>query len=473
MRSIQLLTATVIVLSLGACSSSSKKKEVKDAPSAGYQSFSSGSFQLFPVKEVKLENGLKIVFIHDTSLPRISLTTLIRTGVTQDPKGKEGLNSLTAYLLEQGTQTKNALQIADTFGQMGTELNIMPSSETTLIFSDALSTSADDLLKAYTDILMNPAFNEVEIRRMKAQMVASLQKKVDNPSSFASEEYEEIIFGTNAYGRDETGTLESLPKITKQDVIRQYLTFFRPNNASLAVVGNYDADFEEKIKGAFGKWTKRKIPAVTQEKIPAISGVSVAFLGKKNLQQTQIRLGQLGIKRNDPDFLKLRVANEVLGGGFSSRLNQRVRDDLGLTYSIGSSYQSYADAGIFTVSTFTKNESVGKTLDESLKVIQEFADKGISEKELEAAKSQLVGQFPQAIETADKTAFNLLMLDFYGIPVSYLTDYNKTIESFSLSDINKTIRRRLDPKNLKIVIYGDPKVLPQLEGYKVEQKTVK
>jgi zinc protease len=342
-----------------------------------------------------------------------------------------------------------------------------------LIFSDSLSTSADDLLKAYTDILMNPAFNDIELRRAKAQMTASLQKKVDNPSSFASDEFEEAIFGPNAYGRDENGTIETLAKLNKQDVIRQYLTFFRPNNASLAVVGNYDEAFEEKVKQAFGKWTKRKTPSITQEKIPAISGVDVVFYAKKGLQQTQIRFGQLGIKRNDPDFLKLRVANEVLGGGFSSRLNQHVRDDLGLTYSIGSSYQSYAEAGVFSVSTFSKNETVGKTLDESLKVIQEFSDKGISAKELEAAKSLLVGQFPQAIETADKTAFNLLMLDFFGIPVSYLTDYNKTIESFSLSDINMTIRRHLEPKIMKIVIYGDPSVLPQLQAYKVERRDVK
>lgn len=460
-------------LLLGACSSTSKKEVVKEVPGGEYKTFSSGSFKLFPVKEVKLENGLKIVFIRDVSLPRISLTTLVRTGVLQDPKGKEGLNALTAYLLEQGTQTKNALQIADTFGQMGTELNIVPASETTLVFSDSLSTSSDDLLKAYTDILMNPSFNDIELRRTKAQMTASIQKKVDNPSSFASDEFEEAIFGPNAYGRDENGSVKTLAKLNKQDVIRQYLTFFRPNNASLAVVGNYDEAFEEKVKQAFGKWTKRKIPSLTQEKIPSISGVDVIFFAKKGLQQTQIRFGQLGIKRSDADFLKLRVANEVLGGGFSSRLNQHVRDDLGLTYSIGSSYQSYADAGVFSVSTFSKNETVGKTLDESLTVIQEFAEKGISAKELEAAKSLLIGQFPQAIETADKTAFNLLMLDFFGIPVSYLTDYNKTIESFSLSDINSTIRRHLEPKNMKIVIYGDPSVLPQLQAYKVERRDVK
>lgn len=471
MRNLSIVLA-LTVLVLAGCSGKTKKQDATDAPTPGYQTYSSGSFKIFPYKEVTLDNGLKIIFIHDGSLPRVSLTTLIRAGVSQDPKGKEGLSSLTSYLLEQGTQTKTAPQIADVFGRMGSEFNISPGVETTVVFSDALSTSAEELLAAYTDVLMNPAFNEAELQRMKSQMMAALKKKVDNPSSYATDEFESQIFGANAYGLDNNGNLESVPKLRKQDVIRQYLTYFRPNNASVAVVGSFDAAFEEQVKQAFGKWTKRKVPAIAQEKIPAIEGVKVYFYGKKNLQQTQIRLGQVGIKRTDADFLKLRVANEILGGGFASRLNQHVRDDLGLTYSISSFYQSYMDSGLFTVSTFTKNESVGKTLDETLKVLNEFVEKGISDKELDAAKNQLIGQFPQAIDTADKLAFNLLILDFYGVPVTYLTDYNKTIQSFTLKDINEALRRHLDPKNMKVVIYGETGVASQLKDYAVEKKAV-
>lgn len=465
----RIIFAFVSIAVLTSCSST-KVKKAADAPTEGYQSYSSGSFKMFPFKEVVLENGLKIIFIHDASLPRVSLTTLIKSGVMQDPRGLEGLNAMTASLLEQGTQTKSANQVADAFGQMGTDIAIAPSAETTLIFSDALSTSADELLKVYTDVIMNPSFSDAEINRVRARVLASLQKKIDDPSSYASSKMDELIFGTHPYAFEDYGTIASIRKIRKQDILRHYLTFFRPNNASLAVVGSFDSDFEEKVKTTFAAWTKRKQPTLKIDRPPENSPLAVTLLTKKGLQQAQIRFGQLGIKRTDADYLKLRVANEVLGGSFASRLNQRVRDDLGLTYSVGSSYQSLADSGAFNIQTFTKNETVGRTIEETTKVLEDVLEKGITEQELKAAKNQIIGQFPQAIETSDKLAYNLLMFDFFGVPVSYLTDFNKNINSMSLGDVNQALKRHLDPKTLKVLVYADPSVASQLKTYKLEVK---
>lgn len=353
---------------------------------------------------------------------------------------------------------------------MGTDIAIAPSAETTLIFSDALSTSADELLKVYTDVIMNPSFSDAEINRVRARVLASLQKKIDDPSSYASSKMDELIFGTHPYAFEDYGTIASIRKIRKQDILRHYLTFFRPNNASLAVVGSFDSDFEEKVKTTFAAWTKRKQPTLKIDRPPENSPLAVTLLTKKGLQQAQIRFGQLGIKRTDADYLKLRVANEVLGGSFASRLNQRVRDDLGLTYSVGSSYQSLADSGAFNIQTFTKNETVGRTIEETTKVLEDVLEKGITEQELKAAKNQIIGQFPQAIETSDKLAYNLLMFDFFGVPVSYLTDFNKNINSMSLGDVNQALKRHLDPKTLKVLVYADPSVASQLKTYKLEVK---
>jgi zinc protease len=468
---ISTVTGPLLYTALGfqfmACSSTPKKQAAPTpAPSVGYVQKGAGSFQLMPYKEITLPNGLKIVFIQDTTLPRISLTMLVKTGMVQEPLNHAGLNALTAYLLEQGTQTRDAVQISDDFGQIGTSLDISPGADFTTIYADALSTDGEQILKLFSDVTMNPAFKDREIMRLRSQMIASLQKKIDNPSAYTDDEADKNLFGNHPYGRDESGSRATLLTIKKQDIIRHYLTYYRPNNASLAVVGNITPDFEKHVEDVFSKWTKRTTPTAQAEAPPAVVGLQVKLIVKRGLQQTQIRISELGIERSNPDYLKLRVANETLGGGFASRLNQKVRDDLGLTYSISSGFDARKDKGSFDISTFTKNETAGRTLEESLKVLTDYAATGPNEAELSAAKNQIIGQFPRAIETADRLAFNILALDFYGVPTDYLTDFNKNVNAIGLKDVNAALKAHLDAGKLKVVVYGDPKIIPQFEKFK-------
>ncbi|MFS4460852.1 M16 family metallopeptidase [Bdellovibrio sp. HCB2-146] len=457
---ISTLLCAFVAFQFVACAS---QKTTQKAP-PGYVQKGNGSFQLQPYKEKTLANGLKLVFIQDSTLPRISLTMLVKTGTMQEPIA--GLNALTAYLLEQGTQTRDAMRVADDFGQIGSSLDIAPGADFTTIYSDALSMDANEVLTLFSDVTMNPAFKDREINRLRSQMLAGLQKKIDNPSSFTDDEADQFLFGEHPYSRDVNGTKESLPQIRKQDIIKHYLTFYRPNNASLAVVGNISPEFENKVEEIFSKWTKRTAPDVKVTAPPAIEGLQVKLIVKKNLQQTQIRISQLGIERASADYIRVRVANETLGGGFASRLNQKVRDDLGLTYSIYSYFDTRKEKGSFEISTFTKNETAGQTLEESLKVLKDYVGTGPNETELAAAKNQLIGQFPRAIETADRLAFNILALDFYGIGIDYLTDFNKNVTAIHLKDINQTIQKHFDPTKVKVTIYGDAKIIPQFEKYK-------
>lgn len=466
---ISTVTGPLLCATLGfqfmACSSS-PKKSAAPAPATGYVQKGAGSFQLMPYKETVLANGLKIVFIQDTTLPRISLTMLVKTGMVQEPVNQAGLNALTAYLLEQGTQTRDAVQVSDDFGQIGTSLDISPGADFTTIYADALSADGEQILKLFSDVTMNPAFKDREIFRLRSQMIASLQKKIDNPSAYTDEESDKYLFGKHPYARDESGSRATLLAVKKQDIIRHYLTYYRPNNASLAVVGNITPEYEKQVEEVFGKWTKRTTPVAKTEPPPPIEGLQVKLIVKRGLQQTQIRISQVGIERSHPDYLKLRVANETLGGGFASRLNQKVRDDLGLTYSISSGFDSRKEKGSFDVSTFTKNETAGRTLEEALKVITDYAATGPNDTELAAAKNQIIGQFPRAIETADRLAFNILALDFYGVPTDYLTGFNKNVNAIGLKDVNAALKAHLDAGKLKIVVYGDPKIIPQFEKFK-------
>lgn len=459
------LSLPLLCSGLISCSTAGKKTETS---TDGYVSKSAGSFALRPFKEVTLDNGLKVIFIRDNTLPRVSMTLLLRTGSMQEPPEQAGLNAITAYLLEQGTQTRNASVIADEFGDMGSTLDITPGADVTTIYADSLSNSAEDLLKLLADVTMNPSFTDGEIHRMRSQIIAGLQKKIDNPSSYADEKMDAYVFGDHPYGRDVNGTEEGVKSVKKQDIIRHYLTFYRPNNATLAVVGMYNDDFENKVKDAYGKWTKRSIPNVSVPAAPVSDRLQVRLYVKKGLQQTQIRIGQMGIDRMDSDYLPLRLGNEVLGGGFASRLNQKVRDDLGLTYSIYSYFDVRKDKGDFEISTFSKNESAGKAFEESLNVANEFVAHGANDKEVDAGKNQMIGQFPRAIETSDRFAYNLLVLDFYGISFDYLTDFNKNIAAIKTKSLNEAFQRHLDPSKFKAVVYGNESVIPQFQKYTPE-----
>lgn len=430
------------------------------SPGGGLFSFlSSDSFKLRPTKEVTLDNGLKILFIKDDSLPRVGIISLVRVGVREEPSKSDGLNSLTAELLDQGTAKRGALEIADQLANMGSELSVRAGVDFTTVSGDTLVTTADQFLELYADVMMNPSFKETEINRTKDQILASIKKRVDNPSSYAEDQYESFLFGAHPYAKDVVGTLDSVKALKKPDIIKHYLAWYRPNNTTVAVVGRFDDVFEKRVQDTFKGWAKRVVKTVAVQTAPQVDGFQVKLVTKPALEQTQIRFGRIGIARSDKDYLPLRLGNEILGGSFASRLNQKVRDDLGLTYSIYSYFDSRKEPGLFTISTFTKNESVGRTIDETLKVYRETVEKGVTEQELEAAKAQLIGQFPRAVETADGLALNMLMLDYYGVPMSYLTDFQKNVRKVSLNDVNQAIRSHLDAAKLKILIYGDEKVI--------------
>lgn len=467
----KLVTSGIVVTSLFAmmlgCGSSAKKTEL----AGGYKAYGSGDFTLLPFKKITLVNGLKIYFVKDESLPRVSLNLMVKTGQREETKA--GVNALTAYLLEQGSQSRTAIQIADDLGQLGSSFDVSPGVDFTTFSADSLKSGSEALLNIFADLAMNPSFKDEEIKRIKSQMRASLVKKTDNPSTYIDSEMKIFVYGSHAYGRDTNGTIESLDKMRKQDIIRHFLSQYRPNNSVLAVTGNFDAAFEAKVQTVFNAWTSREIPVLKKQEVPAIQGVQVKLIVKKGLKQTQVRIASSGINRRDPRFLSLRVGNEVLGGSFASRLNQKVRDDLGLTYSIYSYFANNSDPGTFNISTFTKNETAGKTVDESLVVLKNFLQSGPNSQEMKSGKAQLIGQYPRAIETSDKFAFNLLYLDFYGIGVEYLTDFEKNVNALSKSEVSRVFSEVVKADNLKILVYGDESIIPQFEKYKPEVVTLK
>ena len=429
---------------------------------ATHSSASAPSLRAF--EEKTLENGLRILYVPDAALPSFSLSLLIESGSDRDPDKESGVTEMVTELLDKGTTKRKAPEIAQDLAQMGADFQANTGNDFVHLNIDGLSMKADKIIDNFSEIVLQPSFSDVEIERMRKQMLARISRRVDNAENFVGIAFDDYVYGSHPYGPPISGTSETLKSIKKKNIIQQYLRFYRPNNAIMSVVGSYTPEQRAKIETAFGAWQKREIPPMQFPKVAQPTGVQIRVVDKPGSVQAQIKMGSIGIKRQDPDFIALRIANTILGGAFSSRLGDRVRIKLGLTYSISSSFDARQDFGPFEISTFTKNTSVAQTISESLGVLGEFRAKGVSEEELSSTKGYLKGIFPAAIETSEKFALNLMLLRLYGVPDSYLTSYLSEVDKVSVKSLNQIIKQHFDEKNIKILVYSSATdVLPQLK----------
>jgi zinc protease len=425
---------------------------------------SSSNLKLKTYKETQLKNGLKVLLMKDESLPYVSYTLLVKSGATSDPKGRMGLSSMTASLLKRGTSKRNAEQLAASLDQMGAEFSASVSNDHTVAGASGMSFHQNALLKDFAEILTEPAFPNQEIEKVRSLILSGLKQSVDNPSGFVSSVFDSFLYGeAHAYGGRTSGRVQDVRAIRKKDIIKHYVSTYRPNNAHLAVVGNYSNDILEQLEAAFGGWEPRALENTDVPGFPEIKDLQIQLIHKADLQQSQIRFGSQGIDRKNPDFLALRVANTILGGAFASRLVDEIREKRGLTYSISSYFDARLQEGPFVVSTFTRHEKVKETIQETLNTIELFRSKGVTEQEVKDAKALLKGSFPRAVETPEALAQNLLILRFYGIPDSYLTNYITDVEDISAARVNKVIQKYFDSKNMKVLVFSSkPKVYDAL-----------
>ncbi|MGE3388146.1 MAG: M16 family metallopeptidase, partial [Bdellovibrionales bacterium] len=287
----------------------------------------------------------------------------------------------------------------------------------------------------------------------------------DDPESVTELALDTYLYPNHPYSKPVSGMIREVRMLSKKQITKHYLQYYRPGNAQLAVVGKFSPDIVNRLEAVFVNWTDRPVKARDAVAFPKSENQQILLIDRRDLQQTQIRLAHEGIRRNNPDFIALRLANAILGGGFSSRLMSEVRVKRGLTYSVSSYFDARLDEGPFVISTFTRNDKVGDTLREILRVVKEYQQNGPSEVEIAEAKALLKGQFPRTLETPESLASTLLYLRFYGVPDRYLTTYLNEVDKVSAQDLKRVINQYLKADNFKILLHAPrAKAMPQLEG---------
>ena len=451
---------TILIISLLLLSCQSPKKE-STPPLAATPTLSSpkntvSTVRLKPTKELILENGLKVFVFRDMSLPRFSINLLVKVGQAADAIDKVGVNYLTASLLEKGTNLYSATQIADKIASLGSDLSIAPGEEFTLISIDGLSMSIDPIVDIFGELVFKPTFQNEEIVKLKKDFSAQLKKIQDEPSQLASLGIQNLVYRGTSLAYPVIGTEASLKKITKSDVIKNYLTFYRPNNSILSIVGSINEEVERKIIERFKQWPSRPMKSSPIAVKASTDNKNFEVNFKRELVQSEIRLSMPLVPRKHPDYLKLRLVNEILGGGFVSRLNSKIRDQLGLTYGISSSLNLGFDEGFLSISTFTKNETTVQVLEQIKIEVEKLIAEGVTAKELSSAKNMVLAQFPRALETVDRIGFNFMYLDFYGVSPNYLYDFQRNIDRITLDELNQAIKNHLNSAKIKTFVLANP-----------------
>jgi len=419
----------------------------------------------------ELPNHLVWLFSRQSELPLVTLELLIKAGTLKDPPEKAGLSNLTAALLRNGTRTRTAAQIAQELDFMGARLSASGGDDFTTVDLTVLKKDLGPALDLFKDILLHPTFPAAEMRRKVSQYKAALISQEDDPMVVASRAFAKNLFGPFPYGHPVLGTLKGLSAITRRDLVEFHRTYYRPNNAVLAVVGDLTlAEAGKWVTKTFGNWAAAPIPANKLPAIPPLRHRREVVINK-DISQANIVLGNLGITRKNPDFYAFQVMNYILGGGgFASRLMDDIRVNRGLAYSVYSSFSPGLAPGPFAVSLETKNASAAEAINQVVAQIKRIRTQPVTAQELKDAKSYLVGSFPRKMDSMSKRAWLLSYVEVYGLGLDYPWRYPKLIRHLTAVDIQHVADKYIHPENYLLVIVGKKSAMTSLPGSSPSQK---
>jgi zinc protease len=410
----------------------------------------------FPPYQIRaLDNGMQVVLVSHHEQPAVSVRLLVRAGAAQDPQDRLGVAMMTATLLDQGTTSRSAEQIADQIDFVGGILGTGAGTDLSYVNAVVMKNDLPLALELIADVVRNPAFAPEELERQRAQALSGLKVAADDPSAVAGRLINRLIYGFHPYGLPGTGTPESLVALTREDLIAFHRAWFVPNNMVIAIVGDVSAeDAFAGVQRVFGRWTARDVPAFDPIEPPPPTR-RVIVVDKPDAVQTSIRVGQLGIPRRHDDYLALDQAVRILGGEGANRLQRVLRSDRGLTYGASADLNTYKFAGGIVAETETRTEATVEALRLMVDEFSRLQRERVFAAELEAAQAYMAGNFPLTIETPDAIATQVLNAVFYGLPVSELEDYPQRVTSVGSGDIQRVARSYLRPDRLSVVLVGN------------------
>ena len=415
-----------------------------------------------------LKNQMRVLVIEDHRLPMVHYRFMVRAGASDEPAEKAGLANMMLEVMRQGTEKRDAKALSSAIDEIGGQVSTSATRDYMTVTGQFLSRDWRTGLDLMADLVQHPAFRSEEVERTRGRILAGLQQSRDQNDRLANEHVDALIYGSHPYSRPVDGDPGSISNMEKIDLTTFYNLYFAPNLILLVVVGDVDVNtVTNEIEAHFRDWAPRTPPSRPGPALPVFDTNRIRILDKPDVTQTELRIGFEGVKRDSPDFYAIQVMNYILGGGgFSSRMQDAVRSKGGLTYSASTSFDFGRDKGAFVLSTFTKNETVGQTVDLALATMKKFQDEGPTAKEVEDAKRFLIGALPLGLQTAQSQAAQWSAIDFYNLGGDYFEKYEQRVNMVTVADVRRVAQERLREDKLAIVAVSSAGAIKgQLEKY--------
>lgn len=402
-----------------------------------------------------LDNGAILLVAERTGVPMVVMTMLLKTGAMADPEDRAGLANLTAELLTRGTKQHSAQALAEALDFLGASLSVDADYETTTISLTTLTKNLDAAFALLSEVLLSPTFPEEEFERKRKEIQGGLQSREEDPGWVARKAFLQTLYPQNPFGRLVEGHADTLAAITRADVAQFHQTYYRPNNAIIALAGDIaHARAVKLLQTHFTHWHPADIPPIAWS-APRQQTAERITLDKK-VSQANVLLGHEGIARSNKDYYAVLLMNYILGGGgFGSRLMDRIREELGLVYSISSYFSVRKHPGPFIIGLQTKNANATQAVNEVLQVIRQFVEQGPSERELAAAKSYYINSFPLRLVSNRDVAALLPVIEFYELGLDYPDRYPELIGQVTLEQVHAAAKTYLHPHRLLQVVVAD------------------
>ncbi len=436
---------------------------VKEAPPA---SSTPRDIKFPTIHHVTLSNGLTVDVVTKKELPIINLELVIKSGGAADPKGLQGLASMVADMLKEGTKKKNAAQFAEAIEFLGSHIDAVSGSETLRVRMSAMSEHLEPALSLMSEAVLTPAFDAKELEKLKTRTIDELKLKMDRPAWLARRQFQHDLYGDHPYAQYDT-TEAAVKKVKRTDLVSFHAANFVPNNAFLVVVGDVTPeqvkDVGEKL---FGKWKAKPVAETAYPAPPVRTKREIVVIDRPASVQSQIMIGNLALKRNDPDYIALMVANQVLGGSAASRLFMDLREKRSLTYGAYSRVDESPDMGAFRATAAVRNPVTGEALDGFFEHLNRITKEPTPEPELDSAHRFLADSFPLQIETLDSIAQLVADIRVFGLSEDYWDTFRTKIREITPASALNAAKAHITPDASLVVIVGKAaEIVPMLSKF--------
>ena len=417
-------------------------------------------------ESTQLPNGLTLILSERKSIPMVAADLVVRTGSDANPVDMPGLANFTVAMLDEGTESRSALQIADEAAQIGATLGINSSMDASNVNTRALKQHFATALDLMADVVQRPSFPVAEIERQRTSRLAQLVQQRENAAQLAAKTLASVLYGDrHPYGYTELGTEASVKGMSREAMVSFWKQNFVPNNAALVVAGDISmTELRALAEKAFGHW-QRGSPVQPALGSPATTEARVVIVDRPGAPQTQLRVASIGVPRSSPDYRAIQVMNSALGGLFSSRINMNLREEHGYTYGANSQFQFRRGAGPFAIASAVRTDVTAPAVTEIFKEVRGMTAEPMTADELKKSKDALANSLPGAFETNANVAASYANVYIYNLGLDYYGHYAEEVNAISADQTLAAAKRYVVPDKLIVIAIGDRKTIePELRS---------